>query len=310
MNDASGVIVIKSINYLRKSPKKLIENKISFAGLNSEVSIYDTYESCERVRLDSNELMFCGMMTGRKIMHSPNDDKGQLFLPHESFIIAPDNFVEIDFPDATIETPTSCLTVEISKEKVSSLKDRLSESQPLLASANEWKFGVPVLHTHHSSATQRLLNRITNLFTENHPDKNTLIDLNISELIVRMLRHNTREFLLLYCSNDPEANSLVAALDWINKTLSQTLDIDKLCRHVCMSRSRLYAEFRKNLGCSPVELQQQLRLKSAAKRIEQGESVTAISYDLGFSSLSHLCSRFKAFYGCTTTEYRLKNRPA
>lgn len=298
---------MNTFNQLRKSPKELVENKISFAGPNSEVCIYDTYESCEGVRLNSDELMFCGMMTGRKIMHSPNMTQEQVFLPHESFVIAPGNSVEIDFPDACISEPTSCLTIEISKEKVNSLKEQLTDIQPLSELANEWKFGIPVLHTHHSSATQRLLNRITILFSENHPDKNALIDLNISELIIRMLRHNTREFLLAYCSNDPEANSLIAALDWINSTLSKPLDINQLCRHAGMSRSRLYIEFRKNLGCSPVELQQQLRLKLAAERIKKGEAITAISYDLGFSSPSHLCSRFKVFFGCTATEYKLRS---
>ena len=250
--------------------------------------------------------MFCGMMTGRKVMHSPNVSQGQVFLPHESFVIAPDNFVEIDFPDASRSKPTSCLTIEIEKEKVNAFKDRMCESQRYLELANDWKFGTPVLHTRHSNDTQQLLNRITHLFSENHPDRNALIELNISELIIRMLRHNTRDFLLLYCRQDPEANGLIAALDWINSTLSKPLDITQLCRHACMSRSRLYLEFKKNLGCSPVELQQQLRLKRAAERIKSGEAITAISYDLGFSSPSHFCSRFKAFFGCTATEYRQK----
>jgi len=268
------------------------------------VSIYDTYEKCRRVRLDSNELMFCGMMTGRKVMHSPNIDKGQVFLPHESFVIAPNNYVEIDFPVASLSEPTSCLTIEIAKEKVNLLKDRMCDSQPFIEKATHWETGEPILHTHHSNNTQRLLGRITHLFSENHPDRNALIELNISELIIRMLRHKTRDFLLRYCHRDPEFNSLVAALDWINCNLSKPLDIKQLCRHACMSRSRLYLEFKKNLGCSPVELQQQLRLKLVADRIRKGETVTSISYDLGFSSPSHLCSRFKAFFGCTASEYK------
>lgn len=270
------------------------------------MSIYDTYESCERVRFDSGELMFCGMMTGRKIMHSTKVDKGQVFLPHETFVIAPGNTVEIDFPDASLIAPTSCLTIEISKEKVNTFKHQMCDLMPLIEPAHSWEFGVPVLHTRHSTATQRLLNRITTLFSENHPDRNALIELNISELIIRMLRSNTREFLLAYCRKDPEENSLMAALDWINSTLSKPLDITQLCHHACMSRSRLYIEFRDSLGCSPVELQQQLRLKHAAERITQGESITAVSYDLGFSNPSHFCSRFKDFFGCTATEYKKK----
>lgn len=287
-----------------RTPQTLIENRISFAGPSSEVSIYDTYEAAKRVHLGTGELLFCGMVTGRKIMHSPNAAKGQVFLPHETFIMAPGEKVAIDFPDARIDQPTTCLTVEISKDKVNHVSERLNDSIPMLEPANDWQFGCPVLHTYHSSETQRLLNRLTKLFTENHPDRDMLIDLNISELIIRMLRHKTRDFLLTYCSKDPEANSLIAALDWINSTLSKPLDIEQLCRHAGMSRSRLYVEFKEKLGCSPVELQQQLRLKRAAERITNGEVITAICYDLGFNNPSHFCYRFKNFFGCTATEYK------
>lgn len=294
-----------------RPPRVLIENKISFAGPDSEVSIYDTYEAASRVRLDAGELLFCGMVTGRKIMHTAgcnSHPEGQVFLPHESFIMAPGGVVEIDFPDANLNNPTTCLTVEISKDKVNSLSERLNESLPMLELANQWKIRTPILHTHHSAETQSLLNRLTKLFTENHPDRDVLIDLNISELIIRMLRHKTRDFLLAYCTKDPEANSLIAALDWISSTLSKPLDIDQLCRHAGMSRSRLYVEFKHKLGCSPVVLQQQLRLKRAAERIRNGESITAISYDLGFNNPSHFSHRFKHFFGCTATEYKINGQ--
>ena len=217
----------QKISQLR-APRVLIENKISFAGPDSEVSIYDTYEAASRVRLDAGELLFCGMVTGRKIMHTTGTesiDKGQVFLPHESFVMAPGGVVEIDFPDATLKNPTTCLTVEISKERVSGINDRLNESLPMLELADQWQVREPVLHTHHSSETQRLLTRLTTLFTENHPDRDILIDLNISELIIRMLRHKTRDFLLAYCSNDPEANSLIAALDCLVSILKRDINL-------------------------------------------------------------------------------------
>ncbi|MCK5726820.1 MAG: helix-turn-helix transcriptional regulator [Thiotrichaceae bacterium] len=48
-------------------------------------------------------------------------------------------------------------------------------------------------------------------------------------------------------------------------------------------------------------------MKVAAERVKDGESITSISYDLKFSSPSHFCSRFKAFFGCTATEYKQKS---
>jgi len=294
-----------------REPQVLIENKVSFAGPDSEVSIYDTYEAASRVKLGSGELLFCGMIAGRKIMHSPilqaNNRiqyQSQEFLPHESFVMAPGRKVEIDFPDAKLNSPTTCLTVEISTDRVNRISQQLNESLPMFDLAEQWQTRAPVLHTRHTTETQGLLTRLTRLFTENHPDRNILIDLNISELVIRMLRHKTRDFLLAYCSKDPEANSLIAALDWINRNLSKPLNIDQLCRRAGMSRSRLYVEFKDKLGCSPVELQQQLRLKQAAERIKNGEAFTRISYDLGFNTPSHFCHRFRKFFGCTPSQYK------
>ncbi len=296
-------------NKIIRSPNVLVENKTSFYGPDSEVSIYDTYEDVSRVPLNADELLFCGMVTGRKIMHSEganNIDKNQVFLPHESFVIAPGGTVEIDFPGASLSEPTTCITVEIAKEKVSRIAEQLNDSLPMLDLATQWQVKTPVLHTHHSSETQTLLKRLIKLFSENHPDRNQLIDLSVSELIIRMLRHKTRDFLLSYTTSNPELDGLTAALDWITSTLSKPLDIQQLSRQSGMSRSKLYLEFKHKIGCSPVEFQQQLRLKSAAERIGNGESITAISYDLGFKSPSHFCNRFKNFFGCTASEFHLK----
>ncbi|MDQ7048871.1 MAG: hypothetical protein Q9M92_04730 [Enterobacterales bacterium] len=48
------------------SPKVLVENKISFAAEKTELSIYDTYEEVYRVKLSSDQIMFCGMVQGKK----------------------------------------------------------------------------------------------------------------------------------------------------------------------------------------------------------------------------------------------------
>ena len=304
--------------------KKLIENKLSFFADNSEFSIYDTYETASNVEFNSGELMFCAMVTGRKIMHSPNINEEKIFLPHESFIIAPGEVVEIDFPEARLDSPTTCLTVEITKEKLNSISERLSESIPVLEDANKWSIGCPILHTRHSTETpvaddnctgpilhtrhstetQRLLNRLVELFRENHPERGLMIDLGITELVIRLLRHKTRDFLLAFSRENPEDDSLSAALSWIENNLSVPLDIDSLCQYVGMSRSRFYKDFKEKLGCSPVELHQQLRLKNAAKRILNGEPITTISYDLGYKDLSHFCHRFKLCYGCSASVYR------
>ncbi|WP_022953448.1 helix-turn-helix domain-containing protein [Leucothrix mucor] len=289
-----------------RRPKNLVENRTSFVGPESVVSVYDTYLPESLVRLDADQLMYCGMVSGKKVMHSPLMSD-QVFLPHESYVLAPGEAVHIDFPEAEIGNPTTCLTVEISREKVLDVTERLFDKGAIkLSSEDTWSKSGAVLHTHHCAATQRLLARIVNLFTENHPDRDMLIDFNISELLIRMLRDQERGFLLSHSLQTPDYSSLTVALKWIRDHLSEPLDIDKLCRESCMSRSRLYAEFKLRLDCSPMELQQQIRLKEAGKRLKRGEVITNICYDLGFSSPSHFCRRFKNMYGCTPTEYKSK----
>ncbi|MCW9021479.1 MAG: AraC family transcriptional regulator N-terminal domain-containing protein, partial [Sedimenticola sp.] len=268
-----------ALNKLRQ-PQKLVENRVSFAGPESELSIYDTYASATRVGLDANQLLYCGMVKGRKIMHDRHGRADQIFLPHESFVMAPGEYVEIDFPDASLETPTTCLTVEISKEKVEKLSERMMDIYPLESGPEGWQYSSQILHTHHTSETQHLLMRLVSFFTENHPDRDVLVDLGVSELIIRMLRHQEREFLLNYCRSRPDASGLSSVLNHIEKNLAEPLDIDLLTKLACMSRSRLYSEFKNQLGCSPSELQQQFRLKKAAKMLEKGNQITAVCYDL------------------------------
>ena len=112
--------------------------------------------------------------------------------------------------------------------------------------------------------------------------------------------------LLNYCRWAPDASGITAAVNFIEQSLASHLDVDQLCRQACMSRSKLYAEFKKQLGCSPGEYQQQLRLKAAAKALSAGNTVTQTCYDLGFNDLSHFSRRFSRFFNCSPSQFRSK----
>ncbi|MDH5518553.1 MAG: AraC family transcriptional regulator [Gammaproteobacteria bacterium] len=285
-------------------PQKLVENRISFAGMDSELSIYDTYDAVNRVALDADQLLYCGMMSGRKIMHSAQQPTEQVFLPHESFVMAPGERVEIDFPEASIDLPTSCLTIEIAREKIEKISQRMSDLAPLESGAEGWQYSKKIMHSQHTAATQNLLERMVSVFTENNTDRDVMIDLGVTELIVRLLRNQSRDILFDYCRRESDASGITAAIFYIEKHLSDYLEIGQLTKISCMSRSRLYAEFKKQLGCTPCELQQQLRLKSAAKRIEQGDNITQVCYEMGFASPSHFSRRFSLFFGVSPREFQ------
>ena len=289
---------------IKRTPKVLVENKVSFAAESSELSIYDTYQQAARVELRSDQLMFCGMVTGKKIMHLDQDDMHQPFLPHESFVLAPNQKVEIDFPEARIDTPTTCLAIEIAPERIQQVAQMLEVNSPKMKDYGDWQYQNRVLHTHHTSETQALLNRIVSIYTENHPDRRLLIDLAVSELSVRLLRQQTRDFIVAYCEQDPEANSINTVVSHILEHLSHPLDIEGLCKLACMGRTKFFTEFKNNLGCTPIVFQQQARLKVAAQLLGQGRQVTATSFDVGFQNVSHFSRAFKAQFGLSPSVFR------
>ncbi|MCL1067819.1 AraC family transcriptional regulator [Shewanella olleyana] len=290
----------------RCQPNLLVENKNSFAGPESELSIYDTFEQASRVALKSDQLLFCGMVTGKKVMHSEQDFEAA-FYPHESFIMAPNQTVEIDFPEAQIHKPTTCLAIEISTDRIQQVADRLNIDSPIQQDYGHWQYQQALVHTHHTQQTQALLDRMVGIYTENEQDRSCLIDLAVSELIVRLLRHQTRDFLLQHSDNNPEFNGLNAALQYISLHLNEPLDINELCRRACMSRSKFFQQFKAHLGCSPAAFQQQVRLKKAATLIEQGQQITQVCFSLGYSSTSHFSRLFKAFFGLCPSDYKQRH---
>jgi hypothetical protein len=241
-------MITQQIDKSRSSPKVLVENKITFAGPESELSIYDTYEQAERVQLKSDQLLFCAMVSGKKVMHSDEDHFNSEFLPHESFVMAPQCMVEIDFPTAQLANPTTCLAIEISTDRIKQVATSLNESNPINKDFGHWSYNSQLVHTHHNSQTQGLLNRIVNMYGENHQDRSEMISLAVSELTIRLLRHQTRDFMLSFCHQQPDSNGLTASIDYIENNLGENLAIDVLARIACMGRTKFFNEFRINFG--------------------------------------------------------------
>ncbi|MFK8068812.1 MAG: AraC family transcriptional regulator [Gammaproteobacteria bacterium] len=299
-----------SLEKRRNKRQLLVENKLTFNGPDSELSIYDTYRAASGVGLDADQLMYCGMVQGKKVMHDFINKQGEVFLPHESYVMPPGGHVEIDFPEAKETQPTTCLTIEIPKERIETISERMQDLTPIHGLDHDWGYQPHVFHKHHTADTQHLLERLVSLFTQNDPDKEIMVDLGISELIIKLLREQGRDLLLNYSRQAPDSSGLIVAINFIEQNIALPLDVEQLCRKACMSRSRLYIEFKKQLGCSPGEYQQQRRLNSAADYLKKGKTVTETCYEVGFNDLSHFSRRFAHFFGRSPRQFRNEHKPA
>lgn len=285
----------------------LVENRTLFESHGAEFSIYDTYESADLVRLDAQELLYCGMISGRKVLHGSNLNE-QSFLPMESFVMSPGQTVAIDFPDAKLNNPTTCIAIGIDRTKVAQVCDQLN-SNGIPEGIEDWsQLDLSFLHCLHSSATQNLLNRIAESFMSRDADRDLVLNLGIMELLARLLRHEGKAFLLDSAQKDPEQNSLNAVLRFIEDNFHTAVEVDELCRIACMSRSKLYQAFSNCLNCSPMEYIQLRRLERASELLAQGRKVTDVCYDVGYSNPSHFSRRFQQRFGKTPRKYQTERQ--
>lgn len=297
-------MITEFLDSRKVTPKVLVENKISFNGPESQLSIYDTFEQANNVQLTSDQPLFCAMISGKKIMHSCDDNYHSDFLPHESFVMAPDQTVEIDFPIAQFSAPTRCLAIEISTDKIKQVADQLNHQQKRNQEFGEWCYQPQIVHTHHNAQTQALLHRMTHIFTENHQDRSYMIDLAVNELTTRLLRQQSRELMMSFCHHHVDHSGMTAAIHFIESNLAKSLDIDHLCKLACMSRTKFFNEFKQHLGCTPLAFQQQQRLKKAHQLIADGNQITQVCFGLGFVSNSHFSRLFKQFYGVSPKAFQ------
>ncbi|CAG8998737.1 MAG: HTH-type transcriptional activator RhaS [Candidatus Celerinatantimonas neptuna] len=293
----------------QRSISQLIENRTLFEHQEVNFSIYDTFQSTSGVELGAESILYCGMLKGRKIMHGEFVSE---FLPHESFVMAPGQRVNIDFPDASVNNPTICMTFEIEPNKLREICDMLNQRSPLPKELGDWHIqSQHMLHTFHTEATQQLLLRIANSFLCEDPDKDLVLKLGVTELLARILRHNGREFLLNCAKSDPTHSALTQVMQYIEEHLNEKIEIDDLCKLACMSRSKLYLQFRNIVYCSPKEYIVQRRLEKARQLLSHGYNITQVCFDVGFSHPSHFTRRFNQQYGITPREFvRHYNQPA
>lgn len=288
-------------------PQKLVENRTSYAGDDAIFSVYDTYQEANRVELHASSPMYCGMISGKKVIHYDQENPFD-FLPSESLVLPPNQTIYIDFPEAKIDEPTKCITVELPLTRVNDIVAKMNDTLPRSSVSGEWEYdSKSSVHFSNTESVNLLIRKLFHIFTEEHKQRDLLVDLNISELIVHMLQTESRNLLLKNYRNHITRNGLAAAVDFIQKNLNQRITVQQISDVACMSKASFYRYFKNEFGMSPIEYINKERIKRASKLLTNIENnVTDVSYKLGFSSLSHFIKLFKDQTGITPKQFQLK----
>lgn len=82
-----------------------------------------------------------------------------------------------------------------------------------------------------------------------------------------------------------------------------TFGVEMLARLTFVSVRTLNRKLKNLTGLPPHDIILQYRLKRAASLIKRGYKIADIAYAVGFSTPSYFTASFKAFYGCTPSQY-------
>lgn len=158
------------------------------------------------------------------------------FVPGESVMLPANEYMDIDFPDATQETPTKCLTLSVDQEKMQAVTEFMNEKMPK-ADAGIWKFSSDNFHFTNSTAVHQIINRLIFLYAEDHPSKDLFVDMTLQELFIRILQTESAGFLLHKSAEEKTSNRLAFVIDYIRRNLHEKLTIGELCKKSYMSES-------------------------------------------------------------------------
>ena len=104
----------------------------------------------------------------------------------------------------------------------------------------------------------------------------------------------------------PRAADLAdAAKQWVAPRVAERLTLTRIARALGVSVFHLCRSFRRATGLTLHAYRDQVRLRAALERLEQGErDLTRLALDLGYSSHSHFTAAFRRSFGTSPSRTR------
>lgn len=299
-------------NYLDKialtHPKylqTLVENRRIYNLNNCELNVFESYQQSCLVPLTFNDFVVTSMVRGKKVMHLFNQS-GFDYLPGETVIVPANKTMYIDFPEAQADNPTQCIALAVDAGYINDTlhyMNRQYNQDP--DGAHDWKLQFNHYHFINNTEITGLMNKLVRTCSSGDPAKNIIADLNLKELLVRLLQTQFLQQLEqekdLY--NNRSRKHFV--LNYIHKNLTDKIEVDTLCRIVYMSRNIFFKWFKDQFGQTPVEYINRERIKLSKQLLQDKQNkIATIGYQCGFTDSNYFVRLFKKMEGITPGDYR------
>ena len=135
-------------------------------------------------------------------------------------------------------------------------------------------------------------------------DRRVLAPLYLQETVYRVLQREQYARLLALAAAQSASNPVSAVLEYVRAHLSEPLTVADMAELVCLSPSAFAHLFRDVTGRSPYQFVKEMRLDRARELLADGQlTVTRISKEVGYASVSHFISEFRGRFGVTPRAY-------
>lgn len=306
-------MVMKEGNLLQKidltHPKllqTLVESRRVFNLDNCELNVFESYQQAYHIPLTFKDLVITSMVRGKKVMHlfdQPSFD----YLPGETVIVPANETMIIDFPEAELETPTQCIALAVDAGYIHQTVDYLNSYYNATDERHNWKLQFNQYHFENETEVSALINKLIRICSSGNPDKNIFADLNLKELLIRLLQSQHLQQVIQEtgtAGNNRSRQHFV--LQYIHEHLTEKIAVDALSRKAYLSRNMFFKWFRDQFGITPLEYINRERVTMAKKMLAvPGNSVNKVSAECGFSDPNYFIRIFKKMEGITPKAYQL-----
>ncbi len=282
----------------------LVESRRIFNLDKCELNVFESYEQAYAVPLMFNEFIITSMIRGKKIMHLENKPAFE-YLPGETVIVPANETMIIDFPDATEDNPTQCIALAIDASYINDTVNYLNQYHNVNNEGNNWKLNFNQYHFTNDTEMSDLINKIIRICTGCNTTKNILADLNLKELLIRLLQSQQLEQVHMETKTNSNHSREHFVLNYIQEHLCEKINVATLSRKAYLSRTIFFKWFKEQFGTTPSEYINRERIKLAKQLLTNPEhNVHTVSTMTGFVDANYFIRVFRKLEGVTPKTYK------
>lgn len=216
----------------------------------------------------------------------------------------------VEIPVEDENNAAHCFCLEVSKDKVHSILDKLYQSEEMEKLTDTPEELAP-MEIYQGGGANMVLNNLRGMqqiLESEARFKDRWVDLKIEELMLCCLQTNMYQTLMhSYNTSLLVDNPLSEVISFIKANYTTQIDVNKLAAKACMSPATFYRHFKQSLGVTPLEYIHGERIQKAKQLLGKTNApIGDIGYQLGYTSPSYFTVQFEKHLGCSPREFQKK----